>query len=45
MSEKEKKAIETVAELLPKLSDLEKGIVLGTVEQMAKEKREEKSEG
>lgn len=37
---KSDKAIENISKLFPKLSDFEKGIVLGTVEQMANQNKE-----
>lgn len=41
MSDKEKSVIEKIGELLPKLSDFDKGTILGTVEQMARESTKE----
>lgn len=43
MSEREMKILETIAEALPGMSDFEKGHLLGTAEQMARnnEKKEE----
>ena len=47
MSEKEKKIVEKLKEAIPKMSDFDKGYILGKVESMADEKKgkEEESEG
>lgn len=47
MSEKEKQIVEKLKEAIPKMSDFDKGYILGKVESMADEKKgkEEESEG
>mgnify|MGYP001851344176 CR=1 FL=1 len=46
MSEKEKDVINTIAEALPKMSDMDKGYFLGYAEALANRKeQEEKHEG
>ena len=43
MSEKEKQVVEKLKEAIPKMSDFDKGYILGKVESMAEEKKDEKS--
>ena len=47
MSEKEKQIVEKLKEAIPKMSDFERGYILGRVESMADEKEdnEKESEG
>ena len=47
MSEKEKQVVEKLKEAIPKMSDFDKGYILGKVESMADEKNdtEKESEG
>ena len=47
MSEKEKNVVEKLKEAIPKMSEFDKGYILGKVESMAEEKKdnEEESEG
>ena len=47
MSEKEQQAVEKLKEAIPKMSDFDKGYILGKVESMADEKKnnEKESEG
>ena len=47
MSEKEKQVVEKLKEAIPKMSDFDKGYILGKVESMAEEKKdnEKESEG
>ena len=47
MSEKEKQVVEKLKEAIPKMSDFDKGYILGKVESMANEKKdnEKESEG
>lgn len=45
MSEKEKKVVEKLKEAIPKMSDFDKGYILGKVEGMAERKKEEKKKG
>ena len=47
MSEKEKQVVEKLKEAIPKMSDFDKGYILGKVESMAHEKKnnEKESEG
>ena len=47
MSEKEKQVVEKLKEAIPKMSDFDKGYILGKVEGMADEKKnnEKESEG
>lgn len=40
MSEREKKIIESISEALPKMSEFEKGYLLGSAERMVSEKEE-----
>ena len=42
MSEKEKKILETIATAVPKMSEFDKGYLLGMGEAMVKQKSEEK---
>lgn len=42
MSEKEKQVVEKLKEAIPKMSDFDKGYILGKVEGMAGQKKEEK---
>ena len=44
MSEKEKQVVEKLKEAIPKMSDFDKGYILGKVESMADEKRDNKEE-
>lgn len=41
VSEKEKKILETINEALPKMSEFEKGYLLGVAETKAEEKKQE----
>ena len=43
MSEKEKNVVEKLKEAIPKMSEFDKGYILGKVESMAEEKKDEKS--
>ena len=47
MSEREKQVVEKLKEAIPKMSDFDKGYILGKVESMANEKKdnEKESEG
>ena len=47
MSEKEKNVVEKLKEAIPKMSEFDKGYILGKVESMADEKKnnEKESEG
>lgn len=45
MSDKEKKIMSTIIEGLPKMSEFEKGYVLGIVEGKVNEKEQKKEEG
>ena len=47
MSEKERQVVEKLKEAIPKMSDFDKGYILGKVESMADEKKnnEKESEG
>ena len=46
MSEKEKKIVEKLREVIPKMSDFDKGYILGKVEGMADKKgKTEKKDG
>ena len=47
MSEREKQVVEKLKEAIPKMSDFDKGYILGKVESMADEKKdnEKESEG
>jgi hypothetical protein len=40
MSEKEKQVVEKLREAIPKMSDFDKGYILGKVESMASQKNE-----
>ena len=40
MSEKEKQVVEKLREAIPKMSDFDKGYILGKVENMASQKNE-----
>lgn len=40
MSEKEKQVVEKLKEAIPKMSDFDKGYILGKVENMAEQSRE-----
>lgn len=44
MSEREKKIIESISEALPKMSEFEKGYLLGSAERMVSEKEEVEKE-
>lgn len=44
MSEKEKQVVEKLKEAIPKMSDFDKGYILGKVEGMADEKKDNKEE-
>lgn len=44
MSEKEKKILETIATAVPKMSEFDKGYLLGVGEAMVKQKSEEKNQ-
>lgn len=44
MSEREKKIIESISEALPKMSEFEKGYLLGSAERMVSEKEEAEKE-
>ena len=44
MSEKEKQVVEKLKEAIPKMSDFDKGYILGKVERMADEKKDNKEE-
>lgn len=44
MSEKEKQVVEKLKEAIPKMSDFDKGYILGKVEGMAEQKKREKKE-
>ena len=43
MSEKEKNVVEKLKEAIPKMSEFDKGYILGKVESMAEERKDEKS--
>lgn len=46
MSEREKQVVEKLKEAIPKMSDFDKGYILGKVESMAEKKeKQEKKEG
>ena len=45
MSEKEKKIMDTIIEGLPKMSEFEKGYVLGIIEGKVSEKEQKQEEG
>ena len=42
MSEKEKQVVEKLKEAIPQMSDFDKGYILGRVESMAEQKKEDK---
>lgn len=42
MSEKEKRVVEKLKEAIPQMSDFDKGYILGKVESMAEQKKEDK---
>ena len=44
MSEKEKQVVEKLRDAIPKMSDCDKGYILGKVESMAEQKKEETEE-
>lgn len=44
MSEKEQKIIKSISEALPKMSEFEKGYLLGSAERMVSEKEEVEKE-
>ena len=44
MSEKEKDVINTIAEALPKMSDMDRGYFLGYAEALASKNKEEKKD-
>lgn len=44
MSEKEKQVVEKLRDAIPKMSDFDKGYILGKVESMAEQKKEETEE-
>lgn len=44
MSEKEKKIVEKLREAIPKMSDFDKGYILGKVESMADKKKDSETE-
>ncbi len=44
MSEKEKQVVQKLKEAIPKMSDFDKGYILGKVESMAEQKKEDESE-
>lgn len=44
MSEKEKEIVEKLKEAIPKMSDFDKGYILGKVESMAERKKEDTEE-
>lgn len=44
MSEKEKQIVEKLKEAIPKMSEFDKGYILGKVESMANEAEKEKEE-
>ena len=44
MSEKEKKIIESISEALPKMSEFDKGYLLGSAERMVSEKEKAEKE-
>ena len=43
MSEKEKQVVEKLKEAIPKMSDFDKGYILGKVEGMAEQKKDDKA--
>lgn len=44
MSEKEKQVVEKLKEAIPQMSDFDKGYILGKVESMAEQKKEDMEE-
>ena len=44
MSEKEKQVVEKLKEAIPQMSDFDKGYILGKVESMAEQKKEDTEE-
>ena len=44
MSEREKQVVEKLREAIPKMSDFDKGYILGKVENMSEESRKKKEE-
>lgn len=44
MSEKEREIVEKLSAAIPKMSEFDKGYILGKVEQMAEKKQSEKSD-
>lgn len=44
MSEKEKQVVEKLKEAIPQMSDFDKGYILGKVESMAEQKKEDTKE-
>lgn len=44
MSEKEKQVVEKLRDAIPKMSDFDKGYILGKVESMAEQRKEETEE-
>lgn len=44
MSEKEKQVVEKLKDAIPKMSDFDKGYILGKVEGMTEQRKEEKDE-
>nr|DAU98956.1 MAG TPA: hypothetical protein [Bacteriophage sp.] len=44
MSEKEKQVVEKLKEAIPQMSDFDKGYILGKVESMAEQKKEDTDE-
>ncbi len=44
MSEKEKQVVEKLKEAIPKMSDFDKGYILGKVESIADKKKDNKEE-
>lgn len=45
VSEKEKQIVEKLKEVIPKMSDFDKGYILGKTEKMAEESAERKEDG
>lgn len=45
MSEKEKQVVEKLKEAIPKMSDFDKGYILGKVENMAEQSKEKEEKG
>lgn len=43
MSEKEKQVVEKLKEAIPKMSEFDKGYILGKVESMAEQKKDNKA--